>query len=87
MISCTVKHDGNTYTRVTKKVARRFWNSGASVTFIPVGMKPFGMFTHRMTSSAAEGEDFDAVVKNYEYYNCSESYRRYTAFYVVTSKG
>ena len=74
--------------RVSMKTARKVYEAGFAVCFIPVNMKPFGPWglgavldkneVRRLNCDA----DFEKVCDNLKYYNCNAEAGRYIAFYI-----
>jgi hypothetical protein len=75
--------DGNQkWTRVSKKAARKAWEKGERVTFCPCKLYPFGGFRPSVTRARdADFSDFDYLVQNFVWYNCTYETGYYPAFY------
>lgn len=75
-----------TVKRVNKKVARRLYEAGEEVFFIPCNLRPepnfwgIGIWEHK--DLWGQYKDFDTLVSYYESYNCDNYQGRYTAFYI-----
>ena len=73
---------GKTWARVTKKQARAAYDSGFTVLFCPVKMRPFTPWHLEICVDKSSGRSFDNIVNEFEYYNCNKETGLYTAFYI-----
>lgn len=78
---------GACWARVNKRRARSVYEAGGDVIIAPVNIEPFNPWrTHARISKRKQwgcNVTFDALVNDYEYYNCnSNSAGRYPAYYV-----
>lgn len=78
---------GKTWARVTKKQARAAYNSGSTVLFCPVKMRPFTPWHLEQYIGKGSGDTFDTAVNGFEYYNCNGETGHYTAFYAQIGGG
>lgn len=76
------ENDGKTWKRVTKKQAMEDYNSGFTVLFCPVKMRPFTPWHLEVCVDKSSGRSFDNTVNEFEYYNCNRETGMYTAFYI-----
>ena len=78
-------HSFGKYRRIDKRVARRLYDAGEDVLFIPCNMRPDNMWGLGMNLNkddwSNENRSFDDVVMYFEWYNCNNETGRYTAFY------
>ena len=82
MINYSFENDGKTWKRVTKKQARAAYDSGLTILFCPVKMRPFTPWNLEAYVDKSSGRSFNETVNIFEYYNCSIETGRYTAFYI-----
>lgn len=80
MIKDVFRHNHKTYIRISKTVARKMFNSGEKILFEPciVG-RPSEWLSYIPFSYDNGTQDFDSLVKAYEYYNQIP----YTVFYKI----
>ena len=71
-----------TWARVTKKQARAAYDSGFTVLFCPVKMRPFTPWSLEASVDKRSGCEFNTQVNGFEYYNCNSETGLYTAFYI-----
>ena len=76
------ENDGKTWERITKKQARTAYNSGFTILFCPVKMRPFTPWHLGICVDKSYGRSFDNTVNEFEYYNCTRETGLYTAFYI-----
>lgn len=80
------KYNFSTLDRVTKTRARRLYNSGVGVLFIPCKLNPENNFycLGIWQNKDLQGQygDFDKLLNAFEYYNCRPDTGNYTAFYI-----
>lgn len=80
--------NGTMYERINKKKAERLYNSGASVVFCPVNLRPFNRYCPLSMEINKENincnyQPFKTIVDCFEFYNCScNETGYYTAFYI-----
>ena len=76
------------YTRITKLRARVLFATGKPFYIIAHKMRPGFPFSMGMTIDplhyTAENVNFDAMVNNFSFYNCSHETGAYPAFYSVS---
>lgn len=74
------------YHRIDKRVARKMYNEGLDVVFIPCNMRPdsdWGLgIPQNKNNIGNDGTDFDKLVQLYQWYNCNAETGKYVAFYV-----
>lgn len=78
---------GISWTRVSKRRARSTYEGGSDVIITPANIAPFNPWrTHARISKRKQwgcNVTFDAIVNEYEYYNCnSNEVGRYPAYYI-----
>ena len=87
MTNISFTHNGTTYHRITKDIARKAYNAGKHVLLIPCKMNPASVWfpaSECYIDSAQEcNPAFDVLLKEYEYYSCNNHTGRYTAFYIA----
>lgn len=75
------------YSRVDKRVARKLYNEGKDVLFVPCNMRPdnsWGLgILENCENCGNVGWTFDELVENYIWYNCNAETGRYVAFYKI----
>lgn len=79
----TFRHEGHTYKRINKAVARTVYNMGLSVMFIPCNLRPFTPWRNEyITKKDAEPEErtFDRLCNELEWYGCRD---RETGYYLA----
>ena len=81
------ENGGKTWERVTKKQAMAEYDSGFTILFCPVKMRPFTPWHLEAYVDNREGRAFNTVLNCFEYYNCNSETGRYTAFYVQIGGG
>ena len=70
------------YTRVSKRKARKIFESGQPIYFCPVNLRPGNPYYPEILFYDT-GENFDYSVASFEIYNCINTETgRYAAFYV-----
>lgn len=77
-------NDGHTrYVRISKQRARAYFAEGnKSFCLCPNKLRPgYPWAPHMMAST--ENQDFDNMVRSFEWHNCSNEAGRYAAFYKV----
>lgn len=80
-------NDGLTYTRVTKARARKLYNAGIEIGIHPCNLHPTSPWTGTpLTVSNKSDRAFDAIVNEFEYYNCCSDLGRYASFYEPITK-
>lgn len=75
--------------RVNKRVARKAWNEGKGIIILPCKMNPRSPWFKGIMIKKSDFEslgydtDFDKIVNQHEYYNCTNNeVGRYCAFYM-----
>ena len=74
------------YSRVDKRVARKIYNEGKDVLFIPRNMRPdnnWGLGIVENKYLFGQEATFDKLVDTYTWYNCNNETGRYVAFYKI----
>lgn len=75
--------------RISKQKARKFYEQGKDVLFIPCNLRPDSPFMLGIWENKnLDGQyiNFDTLVSYYESYNCSDNETgKYAAFYVAQS--
>lgn len=77
-------HSFGKYRRIDKRVARRLYDAGEDVLFIPCNMRPDNMWGLGIVENKyllGQEETFDKLVNAYTWYNCNNETGRYIAFY------
>jgi len=77
---------GFKYKRISKAQARRAYNNGLTILWIPVNLRPFTGWAIEMPVNimdiSSNFAPFDSVLNMFESYNCNAETGRYTAFYM-----
>lgn len=69
--------------KINKTTARKLYNAGREIIAIPCKCRPGGAWLTGVTlSKDATGREFDALINEFEFYNCIPGLGRYAAFYV-----
>ena len=80
------KYNFNTVIRINKIQARKLYNEGKDVFFIPHKLNPENNFYNlgiwENKDLWGQYEDFETLVNNFEHYNCTNETGLYTAFYI-----
>lgn len=80
------KYNFNTVKRISKTVARKLYNAGYNVLFIPCNLNPENNFYNlgiwENKNLAGQYDSFEKLVNSFEYYNCNNETGKYTAFYI-----
>ena len=77
--------NGTNWKRVRKDVARKVFDSGDDLVLCACNMRPFGPWHPecKVNNKSAYREDFDLLVNDFEYYNCTcNETGRYTSYYI-----
>lgn len=78
--------NGETLKRVNKTTAKKLYNAGNDVLFIPCKLNPLNNFYNlgiwENKTLLNQFETFEKLVNAFEYYNCRPDTGRYTAFYI-----
>ncbi len=88
MISISFTHNGTTYHRITKDIARKAYNAGKTVLLAPCKMNPTSPWIDAYKcyiNSSREMPDFDSFINSFEYYSCNNHTGRYAAFYIANA--
>ena len=76
--------------RVNKTTARKLYNAGRDVLFIPCKLNPENNFyclgIWQNKELAGQYETFEKLLNAYEFYNCRPDTGKYTAFYIKKSE-
>lgn len=87
MINISFTHNGTTYHRITKDIARKAYNAGKHVLLIPCKMNPASVWFPAsecyIDTAQKENIAFDTLVNAYEFYSCSNHTGRYAAYYIA----
>lgn len=69
--------------RITKTAARKEFNAGRNVLFIPVNM-PVNRdyYCNQVVLNNNKKENFDTLCNHFEFYNCNNETGKYAAFYI-----
>jgi hypothetical protein len=72
------------YRRIRKDVARRLFNNGRIIYLTPSKVAPndSGPWIRPYAINNRAGQDFDAIVNSFEFYNCCYELGYYTSFWV-----
>lgn len=80
------RYNFNTVTRISKTVARKLYNTGRDVLFIPCNLNPENNFYNlgiwENKKLASQYDSFEKLVNSFEFYNCNNETGKYTAFYI-----
>lgn len=70
--------------RINKRIARKLWDAGYEILFIPCKLRPDSMWGLGVTTSKLfwGNNSFDEYVRSCEYYNCNGETGRYLSYYV-----
>lgn len=80
------RYNFNTVTRISKTAARKLYNAGRDVLFIPCNLNPennfynLGIWENKML--VGQYDSFEKLVNSFEFYNCNNETGKYTAFYI-----
>ena len=88
MLKVTITDEHHKYTRISKRRARKLFNSGTPVYFCPCKMRPGGpAHFGALIDPAKHREDFDKIDSDYGHYN-SDSWEvgYYNSFYLQEVK-
>ena len=87
MIKCEYNINGYTILkRINKRIARKAYNNGLYVLFIPCKCSPtntwfnLGIWEHKQLDG--QYETFDKLCNAFEWYNCNNETGRYITFYI-----
>ena len=70
-----------TIERISKRAARKLYDSGETVYLQSCKFHPFGVWSQVMDITNSCDLTFDAMVNSFEYYNCSYEQGYYASFY------
>lgn len=80
------RYNFNTVTRISKTVARKLYNAGCDVLFIPCNLNPENNFYNlgiwENKTLVGQYDSFEKLVNSFEFYNCNNETGKYTAFYI-----
>ncbi len=72
--------------RINKTIARKIYNNGGEVLFIPCLLNPLNNFyclgIWENKDLQGQYDSFDNLVNHFEWYNCNNETGKYTAFYI-----
>lgn len=81
------KYNFKTLERINKRAAKKIYNSGVEVLFIPCRLNPennffnLGIWINKNMQGYYHFE-FETIVNEFEWYNCRSDTGLYTAFYI-----
>ena len=72
-----------TIVQVQKRTAKKLFESGETIYLQSCNMQPFGVWStcFGINKERADGDTFESIVNNFEYYNCDNERGLYTTFY------
>ena len=72
-----------TIKQVQKRTAKKLFESGEKIYMHACNMRPFGVWPTccDITKKRADGDTFESIVNNFEYYNCDNERGLYVTFY------
>lgn len=86
MNNMVFERNGKTIVRINKTMARKLYNNGIDVLFIPCNLRPdspYGLGIWENINLGDEKIPFEKLVNHFEIYNCIDSETgKYTAFYI-----
>lgn len=85
MINITTKdYTGQNWERVNKTTARKAYQNGKEIYLVPSNLFPFGGwgFGSEITAERMEEKAFNDVVREYEFYNCTNETGNFASYYV-----
>ena len=70
--------------KIRKNTARKLFNSGETLIITPCKCAPGGVWLtgFKICKNDFDYCDFDALINEFEYYNCNSELGKYTAFYI-----
>ena len=71
--------------RIDKRTAKKLYNNGKDVLFIPCNLRPdnmWGLGIWQNKDLNGQYDDFDKLVMWYSWYNCTAETGKYISFYV-----
>jgi hypothetical protein len=83
MSGAVISDSATTYTRVSKRYARKLWAKDEPLYVIPHKLRPGGSFQSGLPLDWITGESFDDKVEEFTSLNCSHETGYYPAFYVM----
>lgn len=78
------EYNYNGFTRIDKRIARKLYNNGEDVLFIPCNLRPdnmWGLGILQNKTLNGQYDDFDNLCFWYSAYNCTAETGKYIAFY------
>lgn len=70
--------------KINKSQARKAWNNGKLFWITACNMRPeYGILIDPMRIAVNFDGDFDKMVNDFIYYNCSNETGRYPAYYIA----
>jgi hypothetical protein len=80
------KYNFKTLERISKTTARKLYDAGNEVLFIPCKLNPENNFYNlgmwQRNDLWGQYETFEKLCNAFEYYNCNNEAGSYTAFYI-----
>ena len=77
--------NGARLVRIDKRQARKLYDNGAEVLFVPCNVNPvnsWGLGIWETNNLWGQYKDFNTLVMWFEIYNCNSELGNYTAFYI-----
>ena len=69
--------------KVQKRTARKIYNTGGVVWLQACRMRQGNIWTgDGYPIRNGDGDEFDKIINNFEYYNCDAERGKYTSFYI-----
>ena len=70
--------------KIDKRKARKLYNRGEDVYLLPCKVRPGGMWIEPflINTRNSEGRNFESLVNEFEFYNCSSETGRSASFYM-----
>lgn len=72
----------NNKCRINKKEARRRFNQGEDITLVACKMRVDSPWGLGCRINNKDDRDFDKIVNNFEYYNCTSETGYYASYYI-----
>lgn len=72
----------NGYKRITKRAAFTAYKNGETIYLIPVKLAPGGFWHPEIPIRNDSPRKWEAIINEFEYYNCCNERGRYAAFYI-----
>ena len=72
------------FVRVNKLTARKLFYKYYDIVLCPSNLRPFSMFNPQYVTNLLQNQpNFDEIVENFKYYNCTDAYTGRTVYYYV----